>query len=152
MQCRFQLLVTTKKETSEDFSSKKLTSFQSLSKDFHSDTVLQECFLQKCNSTKSQSSVPELRFPSQELKVSHSRPHSWSSSDKEKPRRNGDVKLFGKILTDSSSQQKQNSNGIHENEDNRDQHPKFGSKNFNPKFTDAQSVAANSLIFVYLLF
>ncbi|KAG8390634.1 hypothetical protein BUALT_Bualt01G0103900 [Buddleja alternifolia] len=77
------------------------------------DTSLQsnrhpEFFLQKCNGSGHQTRVAEA-FPFQEQKMEHSRTQSGCSSDTtDRPSRNGDVKLFGKILV-SSSHQKPNS-------------------------------------------
>ncbi|XP_052185107.1 uncharacterized protein LOC127796770 [Diospyros lotus] len=135
--------VMAKKEMNGDIGSLKLASSQSLSKvkgDFDGGIYLsQECFLQKCNSPKAQTSVVELPFLSHEQKNTHSRHHSWSSSDSEKPFRNGDVKLFGKILTHQSSQQKQNTSCIHENEDNGVEHSKC------LKYNGTNSVDTNSV-------
>ncbi|KAL7184585.1 hypothetical protein ACSBR2_026689 [Camellia fascicularis] len=140
----YPLAVSAKKEMNGDITSRKLASLQCLSKaegNFHSDLY----FLQKCKSSKARSSVAELPFLSQDQKSNHSRPHSLSSSDTEKPCRNGDVKLFGQILTHPSSQQKQNTTSdIQENEDKGVQHPKFSSKNSNLKFTGTHSLDANS--------
>ncbi|CAL5365653.1 unnamed protein product [Camellia sinensis] len=137
----YPLQVSMKKEMNGgidiDVDSKKLAPLQSLSKierNFHADVYLsQECFLQKCNSSKAHSSVAQLPFLSQEQKSDHSKPPSWrSSSGTEKPSRNGDVKLFGQILTHPSSHQKQN-------EDKGVQNPKLSSHNSNPSSHQKQN-------------
>ncbi|XP_050209291.1 uncharacterized protein LOC126660008 [Mercurialis annua] len=81
-----------------------LTSEKSASK-----FVAQDGYLQKCNGTKVQCS-------GQLTEHGDDHPRSWS--DMEKPCRNGNVKLFGKILGNPSSTQKSDSaihrNGEHE--------------------------------------
>ncbi|XP_059666105.1 uncharacterized protein LOC132311946 isoform X2 [Cornus florida] len=137
----YPLQVSVKKEMNGDISSKKPASFQSLPKNFHSDQYLsQDYYLRKCNNSKAHSLVAEL--PSQEQKRDQSRPISQSLSDVEKPCRNGDVKLFGQILTHPSSQLKPNPS-THENEDKGNQHPKLSSKSSNPKFSGTHSLDAN---------
>lgn len=148
----YPIPTSTKRDVNGDMSSKKMSfqSFSNADRSFHSDTYLsQEYFLQKCNGSKPESSVAELPFVSQEQKGNHSRAHSWSSSDPgKKPSGNGDVKLFGQILTHTSStQSKQNSTGIHENEDKglQIQLPKLTSNNFNQKLTGTNSADASSV-------
>ncbi|KAI8539828.1 hypothetical protein RHMOL_Rhmol09G0213300 [Rhododendron molle] len=148
----YPIPTSTKRDVNGDTSSKKMSfqSFSNVDRSFHSDTYLsQEYFLQKCNGSKPESSVAELPFVSQEQKGNHSRAHSWSSSDPgKKPSGNGDVKLFGQILTHTSStQSKQNSTGIHENEDKgvQIQLPKLTSNNFNQKLTGTNSADASSV-------
>ncbi|KAA8539338.1 hypothetical protein F0562_026030 [Nyssa sinensis] len=140
------LRVSTKKEMNGDVSCTKPASLQSLSKldrNFHSDRYLsQDCFLQKCDSSKAHSVGAELSFMPQEQTRNHLRSDSQSLSDVEKPCRNGDVKLFGQILTHPSSQQKPNS-ATNENEDKGVHHPKLSSKAFNLKFSGAQSIDGN---------
>uniref|UniRef100_A0A5B7AWQ3 SANT domain-containing protein n=1 Tax=Davidia involucrata TaxID=16924 RepID=A0A5B7AWQ3_DAVIN len=135
------LQVSINKEMNRDVSCKKPASLQSLSKldrNFHSNGYLsQDCFLQKCNSSKAHSSGAELSSMPQEQKTrDHLRSHSRSLSDVEKPSRNGDVKLFGQILTHPSSQQKLN-------EDEGAHHPKLSSKPVNLKFTGTHSIDGN---------
>ncbi|GFZ14800.1 duplicated homeodomain-like superfamily protein [Actinidia rufa] len=103
-----------------------------------------ECFLQKCNNSQTQSSVAELPFLSQEQKTDHSQPPPFSSSDTEKSCRNGDWKLFGKILTYLVSRQNKDIWCYHENEDGV-QHPKLSSKTFNLKFKGSVSGDGNSV-------
>uniref|UniRef100_A0A5B7AXZ7 SANT domain-containing protein n=1 Tax=Davidia involucrata TaxID=16924 RepID=A0A5B7AXZ7_DAVIN len=135
------LQVSINKEMNRDVSCKKPASLQSLSKldrNFHSNGYLsQDCFLQKCNSSKAHSSGAELSSMPREQKTrDHLRSHSRSLSDVEKPSRNGDVKLFGQILTHPSSQQKLN-------EDEGAHHPKLSSKPVNLKFTGTHSIDGN---------
>ncbi|CAO2817844.1 unnamed protein product [Amaranthus hypochondriacus] len=67
----------------------------------------QDSFLRKCNRTASHNSIPELALVQQ----NESDLGSSCSSKVEKPAcRNGDVKLFGKILSKTSSIDKENSN------------------------------------------
>uniref|UniRef100_A0A5B7B0R0 Nuclear receptor corepressor 1 n=1 Tax=Davidia involucrata TaxID=16924 RepID=A0A5B7B0R0_DAVIN len=140
------LQVSTKNELNGDISCKKPASLQSLSKldrNFHSDGYLsQDCFLQKCNSSKAHSMGAELSFMAQEQTRDHLRSDLRSLSDVEKPCRNGDVKLFGQILTHPSSQPKPNST-THENEDKGVHHPKLSSKSFNLKFTGSHNIDGN---------
>ncbi|XAR72099.1 hypothetical protein NMG60_11018618 [Bertholletia excelsa] len=143
----YPLPVATKKLMNGDINSKKLDPFENLKKmgnNSPSDTYLAvDSFLKKCSNSKAESSVSELSFLSQEQKGHHSRPHSWSLSEIEKPSRNGDVKLFGQILTHPLSQ-KQNS--TLENEDNGAQHPKSSSsKSLNLNFADPQNVGVNTI-------
>ncbi|XP_057485880.1 LOW QUALITY PROTEIN: uncharacterized protein LOC130772157 [Actinidia eriantha] len=128
----YPLRLSTKKEVNGDSSS-----LQSYSK---------ECLLQKCNTSQTQNSVAELPFLSQEQRIDHSQPPPCSLSDTEKPCRNGDLKLFGKILTYPKSQQ-QNEDIIvnHENKDKGVQPPKLSSKTFNLKFNGTHSVDGNSV-------
>lgn len=106
------------KEANGDVSSGQLSQVQS---NLKSDRTVggpclsQDCYLQKCNSSVSHSSTAELPFLSQ-TRSDHSRTHSRGLSDSEKPCRNGDVKLFGKILSHPSSSPKPNAS-IHDVEE-----------------------------------
>ncbi|GFY84564.1 duplicated homeodomain-like superfamily protein [Actinidia rufa] len=128
----YPLRLSTKKEVNGDSSS-----LQSYAK---------ECLLQKCNSSQTQNSVAELPFLSQEQRIDHSQPPPCSLSDTEKPCRNGDLKLFGKILTYPKSQQQNEDISVnHENKDKGVQPPKLSSKTFNLKFNGTHSVDGNSV-------
>ncbi|PSS33426.1 Nuclear receptor corepressor 1 like [Actinidia chinensis var. chinensis] len=126
----YPLRLSTKKEVNRDISSKKLGSFQSFSNG---------CFLRKCKNSQTQSLAAELPFLSPEHKTDHSQPPP------EKSYRNGDLKLFGKILTYPTSQQNEDIGVIHENKDEGVQHPKLSSKTFNLKFKGTVSVDGNSI-------
>lgn len=89
--------------------------------------------LQKCTGPKHQGEIQTL-YPSQDKSRDQSS-HSGNSSDVEKPSRNGDVKLFGKILT--SSQQKPDS--CVEGKGGEDQHKKPGSQTLNLRFRSDQN-------------
>ncbi|KAL1125157.1 hypothetical protein V6Z11_A13G025300, partial [Gossypium hirsutum] len=66
--------------------------------------LAQECYLQKCNSSKSAAELPLLV---ENLEQAKDRPKSHSRiSDTENPGRNGNVKLFGQILNSSSRDDK----------------------------------------------
>lgn len=92
-----------------------------------------EFSLQKCTGPKHQGEVQTL-YPSQDESRDHSRPHSGNSSDMEKPSRNGDVKLFGKILTSSQ----QNPGSCVEGKVGEDQHKKPVSQTLNLRFRGDQ--------------
>lgn len=116
-------------------------SISKLDRNFPADRQsTREAYLPKCNGVKQHTSVGELSFQSQEQITDNCR--SSSSSEVEKPRQNGDVKLFGQILTKPSSQQKASSS-IQENRNSENQHCK-GGKSFNVKFPSDQSVDGNS--------
>ncbi|KAJ7970426.1 Nuclear receptor corepressor 1 [Quillaja saponaria] len=91
------------------------------------------------------SSVTELPLLSRKIDRAsdHLRTHSWSSSDSEKTCKNGDVKLFGQILTNPSSVQKPNPN-THENEENGTHHTKSSNKCSSRKFSAHHNVEGNS--------
>lgn len=139
----YPLQIPIKREMNGDISCRPVSEVQSLPTAERNSTnqfVAQDCYLQKCTSSKPQCSVPELPLLSQhsEQGSDHSRDHSWSSSDVEKPSRNGDVKLFGKILSNPSSLQKSNPS-VHESVEQGSHCPKAGSKSSNLKFTGHQS-------------
>lgn len=100
-----------------------------------------DAYIPECNGVKQPMSVGELPFQSQEQFTDNYR--SSSSSDVEKPRQNGDVKLFGQILTKPSSQQKKTSSSIQQNGNSESQSCRVG-KSFNVKFPSDQSVDGNS--------
>ncbi|XP_059628283.1 uncharacterized protein LOC132271053 isoform X2 [Cornus florida] len=114
----------------------KPASFQRFSKfdrNFYSEPFLsRDYYFRKCNSSKTQSARSDVSCVSREEARDHPRLHSRSLSDVEKPSRNGDVKLFGQILSNPSSQQKLNFSAL-ENEDKRVQNPKLSNKSSNVK-------------------
>uniref|UniRef100_A0A6N2M0Q1 SANT domain-containing protein n=1 Tax=Salix viminalis TaxID=40686 RepID=A0A6N2M0Q1_SALVM len=127
----------TKKEMNGVISGRHLSGAQGLpnpEKKVTSQFEAQEYYLQKCSSLKAQHSVPELPFLSQHhgRGSDYPRDHSRRSPDVEKSCRNGDVKLFGKILT--TPLQKQNASA-HENGEKEAQHLKPTSKSATFKFT-----------------
>ncbi|XP_068491239.1 uncharacterized protein [Phaseolus vulgaris] len=81
----------------------------------------------------SSSSATELHLLSQKNEQPDDQTKKLQSSDSDKASRNGDVKLFGKILTNPSSAQKPNV-GAKGSEENGTHHPKF-SKPSSMKFT-----------------
>ncbi|XP_073297512.1 uncharacterized protein [Primulina huaijiensis] len=92
--------------------------------------------LQKCrSSSRNHSHDVEALRPLQRHRVGQSRTQSSYSSNEEKPFRNGDVKLFGKIST--SSEQKSNC-GRQRTDDNCGQHHKFNGPTLNLKFSGQQ--------------
>ncbi|KDP25729.1 hypothetical protein JCGZ_23950 [Jatropha curcas] len=132
----YPLQIPTKKEMNGDISCGLLSEVQ---KSFSTS----DYYLQKCNSSsKTQSSLPELPLLSKHAEHGndHSRDHSRSLSDTEKPCRNGDVKLFGKILSNPSSLQKM-SPSVH---DNVEHGPKASSKSSTLKFTGHQTTDGSS--------
>ncbi|KAF9674855.1 hypothetical protein SADUNF_Sadunf10G0170300 [Salix dunnii] len=131
----------TKKEMNGVISGKLVSGAQGLpnpEKNVTGQFEAQDYYLQKCSSLKAQHSVPELPFLSQhhgrgsDHPRDHSRDHSRMSPGVEKSCRNGNVKLFGKILTNPL--QKQNSSA-HENGEKGAQHLKPTSKSATFKFT-----------------
>ncbi|KAB5538929.1 hypothetical protein DKX38_016462 [Salix brachista] len=127
----------TKKEMNGVISGRHLSGAQGLpnpEKKVTSQFEAQEYYLQKCSSLKAQHSVPELPFLSQHHGHGSDHPsdHSRRLPDVEKSSRNGDVKLFGKILT--TPLQKQNASA-HENGEKEAQHLKPTSKSATFKFT-----------------
>ncbi|KAL8533099.1 hypothetical protein ACS0TY_009375 [Phlomoides rotata] len=95
--------------------------------------------LQKCSGHKLPSEVAQVPFPSHDRSRDLSRPQSGSSSDADKPSRNGDVKLFGKILT--SSQQKPDACVRGKGDD---LHQKSGCQTLNLRFSGDQKVNLGS--------
>ncbi|XP_035539526.1 uncharacterized protein LOC108979994 isoform X3 [Juglans regia] len=147
----YPLHVSKKKEMNGEISCRKLSEAQTLSqsgKTISTRFVAKDCSLQKCSSSKPHSSVAELPLLSQKIEQDgfHSRSHSRSLSDTDKPCRNGDVKLFGQILTHPSSMQKSNS-GTHENGEKGIQDSKLSSKLSNLKFPGHHHVDGNILKF-----
>ncbi|CAK9152242.1 unnamed protein product [Ilex paraguariensis] len=147
--CGYPLSVSAKKERDGDISCMKPASLKSISKldtNFHSYQYLeQDCYLKKCSSSKHNGSMAELPFQSQEQSRDIPRPPFRSSSDVEKPSRNGDVKLFGQILTHPLSQQKPNSS-TNDNEDKCARLRESSGKSFNLKFTGNHCTDGNSAL------
>ncbi|CAK9136155.1 unnamed protein product [Ilex paraguariensis] len=146
----YPLSMTTKKERDGDISCKQPASIQTISKsdrNLHSYRCLeQDRYLQKCNSSKHHGSMVELPFLAQEQTRDLPRPPYRRSSDVERPCKNGDVKLFGQILTHPSFQQKPNSS-THDNEDKSAQPPiKSSGKFFNLKFSGNQCADGNAAL------
>ncbi|MBA0727197.1 hypothetical protein Golax_000212, partial [Gossypium laxum] len=95
----YPLQVSTLKEMNGDV--KSLATFKRGSA---GPCLAQECYLQKCNSSKSAAELPLLV---ENLEQAKDRPKSHSRiSDTENPGRNGNVKLFGQILNSSSRDDK----------------------------------------------
>ncbi|KAJ7975088.1 Nuclear receptor corepressor 1 [Quillaja saponaria] len=92
-------------------------------------------------------SVAELPLLSQKIERAsdNMRTHSRCSSDSDKTCKNGDVKLFGKILTNPSSVQKPNPY-THGNEKNGSHHPKSNNKCSSLKFSGHQNMDGNSTL------
>ncbi|KAJ4720825.1 Nuclear receptor corepressor 1 [Melia azedarach] len=107
----------------------------------------QDSYLRKCNSSTSHSSITELPLLSQNVEQTsdHPKTHSRSLSDPEKPCKNGDVKLFGKILSHPSSSQKSNF-GSHENEEKGAHNHKQSSKASNVKFSAQHSTDGSAAV------
>ncbi|KAL3520695.1 hypothetical protein ACH5RR_018844 [Cinchona calisaya] len=108
----------------------------------HGRHLALDSYLQKCNGLRLQSSIAELpfKYPEQSRDSNPTYP-SGSPPDVEKPLQNGDVKLFGQILTKPSSHPK-SSSGIQQNGDNENQQSKI-SKPFSTKFTGDHAIGGN---------
>ncbi|KAG6765244.1 hypothetical protein POTOM_029271 [Populus tomentosa] len=147
----YPLQIPTKKEMNGDIYVRPLSEARSFpnkeknvtpEKNVTSQFEAEDCYLQKCSGSKSQHSVSELPFLSQCFEHGSDRPrdHSRRLSDMEKPCRNGDVKLFGKIL--SNPLQKQNSNA-HENGEKEAPHLKPAGKSATFKLTGHHPTEGN---------
>ncbi|TKY51566.1 Nuclear receptor corepressor 1 [Spatholobus suberectus] len=88
------------------------------------------------------SSATELPLLSQKIEQADDHIKAFQSSDSDKTSRNGDVKLFGKILTNPSSAQKPNV-GAKGSEENGTHHPKLSGKSSGLKFTGHHSADGN---------
>ncbi|KAJ9159955.1 hypothetical protein P3X46_025404 [Hevea brasiliensis] len=146
----YPLQIPTKRETNGDISCRPLPEVQSLStseRNAGNQFVGQDCYLQKCNVSQDQYSVPKIPLLSHHTEQGndHSTDQSRSLSEMEKPCRNGDVKLFGQILTNPSSSQKQNPS-INENVEQGTHCPKPGSKSSTLKFTGHQTTDGSSSV------
>lgn len=138
----YPVSVQTVKGINGDVNWKKHVSVQNVTKSdgkLHSDRHT-DFSLQKCSSSGNQNGIVQAPFTSQERSRDHSRPQSGCSSDVDKPSRNGDVKLFGKILissqekTISCTQNGGDDNGLH----------KAGSRSLNLKLSGDQKVNSDS--------
>lgn len=143
----YPLQMSNKKDMNGDVNCRKLSEVQTLpqsDRNISPRYVTQDCYLQKCSSSKPHCSVAELPLLSQKIEQTsvHSRAHSRSLSDTDKPCRNGDVKLFGQILSHPSSTQMPNSS-THENEERGIHNPKLSSKS-NLKFSGHHNMDGNS--------
>ncbi|KAL1542467.1 hypothetical protein AAHA92_26561 [Salvia divinorum] len=128
----YPVSVQTVKETNGDVNCKKHVPVHNISKrddKFHTDRR-REFSLQKCATGPKHQAEVQAPYPTQDKSRDHSRPRSGSSSDAEKPSRNGDVKLFGKILTSAQ----QNLDSCAEREGSEDQHNKPVCQTLNLRF------------------
>ncbi|OMO81176.1 hypothetical protein COLO4_23712 [Corchorus olitorius] len=131
----YHLQVSNAKEMNGDVSCSQLPEVKSHStseRGVAGPYAAQDCYLQKCNGSKS---VPELSLPVQKSEQArdHPKTHSRSLSDTEKPCSNGNVKLFGQILKSSSQ------------DDSKVAHvPKQSTKPSNLKFTGHNNVDGNA--------
>ncbi|KAI5648681.1 hypothetical protein M9H77_34686 [Catharanthus roseus] len=144
----YLLPVSTIKQVSGDGISKRSATLQSIpksDKNFHDDRNSScDTYLRKCNGAKQPTSTSVSELPCQSQPQSTDNIHISSSSDSEKPHRNGDFKLFGQILVKPSSQQKATSS-TQQNGNNENQHLKIG-KSVVAKFSGGdQSVNGNSI-------
>jgi len=143
----YPLQMSNKKDMNGDVNCRKLSEVETLpesDRNISPRYVTQDCFLQKCSSSKPHCSVAELPLLSQKMEQTsvHSRAHSRSLSDTDKPCRYGDVKLFGQILSHPSSMQMPNSS-THENEEKGIHNPKLSNKS-NLKFSGHHNMDGNS--------
>ncbi|XVF23663.1 hypothetical protein REPUB_Repub13aG0058700 [Reevesia pubescens] len=100
----YPLQISTLKEMNGDVCCSQLPEVKSLStseRGVTSPYLAQDCYLQKCNGSKSAAKLP---LPLQNLEQANdsTKSHYRSLSDTEKSCRNGNVKLFGQILKSSS--------------------------------------------------
>ncbi|KAM1268876.1 hypothetical protein ACFX13_001181 [Malus domestica] len=135
----YPLQIATKKETNGDISCGNLSEAKP-DRNINGHYMTQDGFLQFGNCKPP---CPEVDFPPVPLKVEQPgdsrKALSWSSSDSDKPSRNGDVKLFGKILSNPSK----SSSSIHENEEGAHNH-QLSNKASNLNFTGYHSADGNS--------
>ncbi|XP_024023461.1 uncharacterized protein LOC21396603 isoform X2 [Morus notabilis] len=146
----YSLQLPVKKEMNGEVRCRNLSEVQNLPNSDGSSSnhfVSQGCYLQKCSTLKPPCSVTEFPLNSlsqtMEQAIDHPKAHSRSSSDSEKPSRNGgDVKLFGKILSNPLS--------VHnhcENEENEGSHEHNSSnKPSNTKFINLHNLDGSSAI------
>lgn len=149
----YPLQMPIKKEVNEDVRCGNVSEVHSLSHSDRSNSnrlLSQGCYLQKCNSLKTPSSMTEfpLMSPKIEQVIDHPIARSQSHSDSENPSRNGgDVKLFGKILTNPSSLQKANSSCLeNEEKEGLNHEHKSSSKSSNLKFTNLHNTDGSSAV------
>ncbi|PON63053.1 Octamer-binding transcription factor [Trema orientale] len=148
----YPLQMPIKKEVNGDIRCRNVSEVQSLPKSDRSSNnhlFSQDCYLQRCNNLKSESSMPEfpLMSPKIEQAIDHSKSRSQSLSDSENSGRSGgDVKLFGKILSNPSSLNNSNS-GYRENEEKEGSHEhKSSNKSSNLKFGNLHNSDENSAL------
>ncbi|XP_021658302.2 uncharacterized protein LOC110648396 isoform X2 [Hevea brasiliensis] len=146
----YPLQITTKREMNGNIPCRPHSELQSLSmsdRNAANQFVAQDCYLQKCSNSKAQHPVSELPLLSQHTGQGndHSGDQSQSSSEVEKPCRNGDVKLFGKILSNPSSSPKLNPSII-ENVEQGTQSSKTVSKSSTLKFSGHQTTDGSSSV------
>lgn len=150
----YSLQLPVKKEMNGDVRCRNLSEVQSLPNSDRSSSNHfgpQGCRLQKCNTLKPPCSTSEfpLHNMSQKIEqaIDHTKGHPQSLSDSENPSRNGgDVKLFGKILSNALSVQKVNSNH-RENEEREGSHEHNSSnKPSNPKFANPHNSDGNAAV------
>ncbi|PIN11986.1 Nuclear receptor coregulator SMRT/SMRTER [Handroanthus impetiginosus] len=126
----YPVSVHTRKEVNGDANCERFVAHQNVLKrdeNLHSNQP-REFFLEKCNGSRQQSRVIESPCPpSREQSRDHPRPLSGCSSSVDKPSRNGDVKLFGKILV--SSQQKPDSSTQRDDHNTQDREASCQSLN-----------------------
>lgn len=142
----YPLQMPTKEELNGDVSCRNLSEVHNtlkLNRSIKSHFTTQEYHLHKCNSSKTQHSFADFPLVSQKKEMDHPKIRSHSLSDSEKPSRNGDVKLFGQILTNPSSMQKANSSS-HVNEEKGSHHHRSSNKSTNLKFSSHHSSDGNS--------
>ncbi|XP_022745646.1 uncharacterized protein LOC111295980 isoform X2 [Durio zibethinus] len=128
------LQISTLKEMNGDVNSQLplLKSLSTSERGFTGPYLAQDCYLQKCNGSRSAADLP---LPVENLEQVNGRPksHSRSLSDTEKPCRNGNFKLFGQILNSGSQ------------DDEKVSHfPKQSTKSLNLKFTGHNNVGGNT--------
>lgn len=144
----YPLQMPIKKEVNGDDRGGNTSEVQSISKsdrNSNSRFLSQDCYLQRCNNLKSMTEFPLMSHKIEQA-TDHPKAHSQSLSDSDKPSRSGDVKLFGKILTNSSSSQKANSSyrEIEEKEGIHDH--KLSNKSTNLKFSNLHNSDGNSAL------
>ncbi|XVE68943.1 hypothetical protein DITRI_Ditri09bG0110600 [Diplodiscus trichospermus] len=127
----YPLQISTLKELNGDVSrnqTHEVKSFSTSEGGVTSPRLAQDCYLQKCNGSKS---AVELPLSAKNFEQANSRPksHSRSLSDTEKPCRNGNVKLFGQILNSGS-----------QDDEKVPQFPKQNTKSSNLKFSGHNNV------------
>ncbi|XP_050386173.1 uncharacterized protein LOC126802574 isoform X2 [Argentina anserina] len=139
----YPLHIATRKEINAHISRGNLSEVQNLSKPegILNGHMPKDCIFRFGN-CKPQSS--QVDFPLVHQKIERltdtTKAHSWSSSDTDEPSRNGDVKLFGKILTSTSK----SSSSVPENEEKGSHVHNLSSKSSNLKFSGHHNLDGNS--------
>ncbi|XP_024176708.1 uncharacterized protein LOC112182447 isoform X2 [Rosa chinensis] len=132
----YPLHMATKKGINGHISSGNLSEVRNLSK----PDGPKDCLLQFGNCKPRSSQDFPLVHQKIERRTDTTKAHSWSSSDTDKPSRNGDVKLFGKILTNTSK----SSSSIQENEEKGSNIHNLSNKSSNLKFSGHHNLDGNS--------